>query len=68
MNLVIELPHPKYGSAIYSKPGLVVKSAATSHNKQIEILTNEVGNCTITSVYKPPSTDFTFKKPININN
>ena len=57
MNLVIKLPHPKYGSAIYSKTGLVVKSAATSHSKQTEILTIEVGNCTITSVYKPPTID-----------
>ncbi|KAF0752132.1 Endo/exonuclease/phosphatase domain-containing protein, partial [Aphis craccivora] len=38
MNLVIELSHPKYKSAIYSKLGLVDKSAATSNSKQIEIL------------------------------
>lgn len=58
MNLVIELLHPKYGNIIYSKPGLVVKSAATSHSKQIKILTIEVGN--LTSVYKSTNTDFTF--------
>lgn len=37
MNLVIELPHSQYGSAIYTKPELV-KSAAFIYNNQIEIL------------------------------
>jgi hypothetical protein len=68
MNLVIELPHSKYGSAIYTKPGLVVESAAYSHSNQIEILSIEVRNCTITSVYKPPNTAFAFEKPTNFDN
>jgi len=68
MNLVIELPHSKYGSAIYPKPGLMVKSAATRHNNQIEILNVNVVNCTITSVYKLPNTDFIFEKLNNFNN
>jgi len=41
---------------------------ATSDSKQTEILTIEVGNCTITSVYKLPNTDITFEKPINFDN
>ncbi|KAL4098793.1 hypothetical protein QTP88_023329 [Uroleucon formosanum] len=68
MNLVIELPHPQYGSAIYTKPELVVESASYSHNNQIEILTIEVRNCTITSVYKPPKIAFDFVKPDNFDN
>lgn len=68
MNLVIELPHPQYGSAIYTKPELVVESASYSHNNQIEILTIVVRNCTITSVYKPPNIAFDFVKPDNFDN
>lgn len=68
MNQIIELPHSKYRRAIYSKPGPVIKSASTSHNNQIEILKVEVGNCTVTSVYKPPNAEFTFEKPINFEN
>jgi hypothetical protein len=59
--------HIHNGSAIYTKPELVVESAY-SHNNQIEILTIEVRNCTITSVYKPPNIAFDFVKPDNFDN
>lgn len=68
MNLVIELPHSQYGSAYYTKPELVVESASYSHSSQIEILTIEVRNSTITSVYKPPNIASTFEKPDNFDN
>jgi len=67
MKLVIELPHLQYGSAIYTKPELVVGSTSYSHSSQIEILTIEVRNCTITSVYKPPNIAFAFEKPDNFD-
>jgi len=57
MNLVIELPYSQYGSAIYTKPELVVESAYYSHSSQIEILTIEVRNCTITSVLQTTKHD-----------
>jgi len=68
MNLVIELPHSQYESAIYTKPELVIESASYSHSSQIEILTIKVRNCTITSVYKPPNIAFAFEKPDNFDN
>jgi len=68
MNLVIELPHSQYGRAIYTKPELVIESASHSHSSQIEILTIEVRNCTITSVYKQPNIAFAFEKPDKFDN
>jgi len=68
MKLIIELTHSKYGSTIYTKPELVVENASYSHSSQIEILTIEVRNCTITSVYKPLNIAFAFEKPDNFDN
>lgn len=67
MNLVIELPHLQYESAIYTKPDLAVKSASFSPRSRIEILTIEVHIYTITSVYKPSNIVFAFKKLDNFD-
>lgn len=57
MRLAAERPHRQYGSAIFIKPNMVVQSTNVAEENEIEILTVELTNCTITSVYKPPHTE-----------
>ncbi|KAH1023843.1 hypothetical protein HUJ05_003438 [Dendroctonus ponderosae] len=40
MNLSIEAPHNKYGSAIFTKPSLAISSVAKNIQDDIETLTN----------------------------
>lgn len=65
MRLVAERPHRQYGSAIFAKPNLQVQSCGVSDINNIEVLTMELSDCTITSVYKPPATEFL---GANVNN
>jgi len=39
MQIALELPHKKYGSAIFTKPNLVIKSVGSSQVNNIEIIT-----------------------------
>lgn len=64
MTLIIERPHNKYGSAIFVKSNIADKSASKSKTN-IEILTVDVGKCSIMSIYKPPSEKFVFEEPEN---
>lgn len=68
MTLLLERPHEKYGSAIFSRPNLAIKTLDLTCNEDIEILTVELQSCTITSIYKPPAADFIFNEPENFNN
>ena len=68
MKLVLELPDGRYGSAIFIKPELVITSAFSSRMNDTEIITVELGKCTITSIYKPPNKPFDFKSPSNFYN
>lgn len=68
MILIVEIPNKQYGSAIFSKPGLIIKSAEHSNTGNIEIITIEVKGCTVTSIYKPPNINFDFEKPKNFDN
>ncbi|XP_050066097.1 uncharacterized protein LOC126555181 [Aphis gossypii] len=68
MQSVIERPHGKYGSAIFVRPDLNIISANLTEETDIEILTIEIQNCTITSIYKPPTIPFAFNDPGNFNN
>ncbi|KAI5742625.1 hypothetical protein M8J77_009365 [Diaphorina citri] len=68
MTLILERPHEKYGSAIFIKPDLIINSTDLTCNNDIEILTIETQSCTITSVYKPPTTAFNFIEPTNFRN
>ena len=43
----------------------IVTSVGTTNVNSIEILTVEIGKCTITSVYKPPGQSFRFTPPSN---
>lgn len=65
MKLVLERPHPKYGSAIFTKPNLNIVSVDKTEDNNVEILTIELDKCAITSIYKPPNVDFQFKEPNN---
>lgn len=68
MQSVIERPHGKYDSAIFVRPDLNIISANFTEEMDIEILTIEIQNCTITSIYKPPTIPFAFNDPGNFNN
>lgn len=63
MKLVTERQHDRYGSAIFVKPNLIVKSTLLTQENDIEILTIELTYCTITSVYN--GIKFKFVEPLN---
>jgi len=67
MKLAVEIPHGKHGSAIFTNPRLEVVSTAVRNENDMEILTVELLNCTVTSVYKPPKSPFSFVKPVNFD-
>lgn len=58
MRLVVERPHSKYESAIFTKPDLDITSTGIIDKNNIEIMTIDVKQCTITSIYKPPNVPF----------
>lgn len=65
MRLVVERPHEQYGSAVFVRPDINIKSTHMTCMNDIEILTIELESCSITSVYKPPNEEFSFEKPDN---
>lgn len=66
MKLVNIKPHKKYESVIFVRPTIQVISAYFTEENDIEILTIEMDKCTVTSIYKPPNAQFTFKKPLTL--
>jgi hypothetical protein len=60
MKRIVERPHPKYGSAVYVKPETDVLTTNISSENDMEILTIELHECKVTSVYKPPASPFAF--------
>lgn len=63
MSLILERSHDKYGSAIFTKPNIIVHSSDNTCHEDVEILTIFLHSCSVTSVYKPPNTDFKFIEP-----
>ena len=55
-----ERPHNQYGSAIFVKASSVIESTSVSAEDDIEVLTVELSNIAVTSVYKPPAAAFVF--------
>lgn len=67
MKLAIERPHNKYGSAIFVRRNSKILSTDYTDHNDIEILTIELTNCTITSIYKLLGIPFQFTKPKNFD-
>lgn len=55
MKLVIERSHKKYRSSIFVRDNLKILSTSHTETNDIQTLTVELTNCTITSIYKPPN-------------
>ena len=59
MKLIAEIRHRKYGSAVYAKPTLNFEEVHTDvTDSHIELITVSLAKITITSVYKPPASEF----------
>ena len=59
MNLIAETAHRKYGSAVCAKPTLIIEELHIEvTDSQVELITVILAKITITSVYKPPASEF----------
>ena len=58
MTLVAERPHDKYGSAIFIRADLKVKSISVISVNRVEVLTAELPDVVVHSVHKPPIEQF----------
>ena len=63
MTLVVERPHGKYGSAIFITDDLKVKSISVTAANHVEVITAEVPDVVVHSVYEPPSEQFVLPTP-----
>lgn len=68
MQIIVERSHDKYSSAIFAKPNLQILSSDRMEVSDIEILTIELKNCTVTSIYKRLAKSFVFQDPKNFDN
>ena len=58
MTLVAERPHDKYGSAIFIRDDLNVTSISVTVANHVEVITTELPDVVVHSVYNPPSDPF----------
>ena len=58
MTLIVELPHDKYGSAIFIRDDLKVNSISVAAANHIDVITAELPDVVVHSVYVPPSEQF----------
>ena len=58
MTLVAERLHDKYGSAIFIRDDLKLKSISVTAANHVEVITAELPDVVVHSVYKPPSEQF----------
>ena len=58
ITFVAEHPHNKYGSAVFIRYNLNVKSISVSAANHVELITAELPDVVVHSVYKPPSEQF----------
>ena len=58
MSLVVERPHNKYGSADFIRDDLKMKGISICEEDDVELITIELYNTIIQSVYKPPNKQF----------
>jgi len=67
MQIALESPHKKILKCnSHTKPNLVINSVGSSQVNNIEIITIELINFSITSVYKPPAQQYEFITPENL--
>lgn len=52
---------------LFARPDKEVRTVYQTNTSNIEILTTELSNCTVTSVYKPPNAPYYFSCPPNFN-
>ncbi|KAI5732047.1 hypothetical protein M8J77_020382 [Diaphorina citri] len=67
MVLVLERPHDQYGSAVFIRNDINVTSACLTDFDDIEVLTVDTPQFSVTSIYKPPEVDWSFHKPLNFS-
>ena len=58
MTHVAERPHDKYGGAIFIRDDLKVKSISVTAANHVEVITAELPDLAVHSVYKPPGEQF----------
>ena len=58
MSLVAERPHNQYGSVAFIRDDPNVKEISISEEENVELITIELCNAIIQSVYKPPNKQF----------
>ena len=60
MELVAEIPHDKYGSAVFVSKNYTCESTSVSSTDNIEIIQVQLSGVSVTSFYKPPNEQFEF--------
>jgi len=63
MKIIGRRPHNEYGSAMFVRDKLNVDLVHITDKDSIEIITVDLGNITIFSIYKPPNTPLKFRGP-----
>ena len=61
MNLVAEITHEKYGSALFIRDSGPCKFTSTSSTDNIEIIQATLNGMTVNSYHKPPNQAFYFR-------
>ena len=60
MELVADIPHDKYGSAVFVSKNYTCESTSVSSTDNIEIIQVQLSGVSVTSFYKPPNEQFEF--------
>lgn len=66
MRLILERPHDQYGSAVFARPYIDIVSASLTERNNTEILTVRTPQYSVTSLYKPPESQYVFTEPDNL--
>ena len=61
MNLVAEIAHEQYGSALFIRDSCTCESTSTSSTDNIEIIQATLNGVSVNSYYKPPNQAFDFR-------
>ena len=61
MNLVAEIAHEQYGSALFIRDSCICESTSTSSTDNIDIIQATLNGVTVNSNYKPPNQAFDFQ-------